>query len=215
MKPFGYIAFSQDFGICLDLKESRGERGGSTWRVRRSNAGRRRRETVRGRWPRERGDQARTESRQPRMEGARGASQRLGVPPRGLAALSSSRPAAGALRLQRALMDPPRHQPGRVSRIFHRGKPTGGVGVRPRPPPLEAAGWGGMVYRGSKGLTILLGGQRLARAEESVGAQTGPAGSGGGPAALGWGGCGPQDARGGGGAGWGRGSGATGPAPAG
>lgn len=99
------------------------------------------------------------------------------------------------------------------------GSPPGASGFAPAPAPGRGAR-GRAGARGKRRSHHFAGGRAvggwLGRTRVSALRRT-PAGSGGGggPAALGWGGCGPRDTRGGGGAGWGRGGGAAGPAPTG
>lgn len=96
--------------------------------------------------------------------------------------------------------------PGRISRIFHREQPTEGIGARLRPRPWKRRVGKSWCIREAKvsPFCSAVGGS-LGRRRGS-GFRRAPAGSGngggGGPAALGWGGCGPRDARKGGGAGW-------------
>lgn len=84
-------------------------------------------------------------------------------------------PAAGCQRTRTAEGSPgPSAAPaGPGLSNFPLGEAGRGYRGSPPPPALEAAGGGGMVHWGSKDLTILLGGRRLAREEKSVGAQKG------------------------------------------
>lgn len=142
--------------------------------------------TVPGARPGWLGVEARAESQRREGEGGGGAPAEArggrGAPPGCQSAARRPR-AAGAFR----------------SLEFSTGEAArGSRGFAPAPAP-GSGGRGAMVRGGSRELTILLGGRRLARTEKSVGSDGSPAGSsgGGGPATLGWGGCGPRDARGG------------------
>lgn len=163
-----------------------------------------------------RGRRARREEAEGRPAGARGRARGPRGPVRQPAHRLHPPPAANAPGPLRALPDPPRPQLGRVSRIFHWGKPAGGIEARPLPRPWKRRAEEGWCIGEAKvsPFCSAVGGSRGRRRVSAL--RRAPAGSGGGgPAALGCGGCGPRDARGGGGAGWGKGGGASGPAPAG
>lgn len=123
------------------------------------------------------GVEAEAESRRPRGRGRRNAPQRPGGGRGGPAVLSSEPPAAPARRQRSPAAEGslgPAAAPARPAvSNFLPGEADRGRRGSPPPPPLEAAGEGGLVHWGSKGLTILLGCRRLAWAEKSVGAQTG------------------------------------------
>lgn len=118
----------------------------------------------------EKGKAGRSEGCPERTAQAAGCRGRGGIPGAPGGGGAEGRPAEARGRAAgppRAVNRPPA-APGpmglsRVSRIFHRGKPPRGVRTRPRPWKRRAGRDGAW---GSQRLTILLGGRRLARAEE-------------------------------------------------
>ena len=151
---------STGFRNLPELESESGGEGGSTWRrVPRQEKPADQR-TVPGGWPGERGSRPR---RNPGGAGGGGGGAPRGGPGAGAGAPRCCQSAARRPRAARVLTGLSNFPPGEAAR---------GCPSSPRPRP-----WKRRVGRdgawGNRGLTILLGGRRLARAEKSVGVQTG------------------------------------------